>query len=72
MSWKQIKTVKDLERAIKNAPISHVRKCLLAIAKDFLVGEDGRLVADKDLGADFIGEVGINLLSYGFWPESYN
>ena len=66
---KPIKTVKDLERAINAAPESSVRACLRRIALEAFAEDDGTLNPDKELGADFIGEVVLHLEASGFKPD---
>jgi len=66
---KPIKTVKDLERAINVAPEFSVRACLQRIALEAFAESDGTLNPDKELGADFIGEVVTHLEDARLKPD---
>lgn len=66
--FEEIKTVKALDRAIENATEEDVRTCLKRIAYEAFE-DDGELNRDKELGADFIGEVVRLLMFHGFAPK---
>jgi hypothetical protein len=71
---KTIKTPKDLDRAIRNAPVALLRRFVASVAETILLDHDEKtdtfvLNRDKDLdGADVIQYVSEHLEAYGFWP----
>ena len=69
-----IGTPNDLEKAIMLASAKDVRICLLRIAQEMLVEQEGQrytLNPDKDLSsADVVQEVTLHLQASGFWPST--
>jgi len=67
MAKKIDKKLKEMYKAIDTAPVETLRKCLTYIACEAFE-DDGEFNRDKDLGADFIGEVCNHLEAHGFVP----
>jgi len=66
----KLRTVVDLLRAIDRAPEDIVREVLKSIACSAFVDSDDKLDRNKDLGADFIGDVVTVLVEAGFAPDN--
>lgn len=64
----EIKTRADLKRALHKAPVEVIQNCLFLIANEAVGGSSETLDGNKELGADFIGEVCTHLQAHGFWP----
>jgi hypothetical protein len=73
---KPLLTPKDLDRAIRNAPVVSLRRFAKSVAETILLDHDEKtdtfvLNRDKDLdGADVIQYVSEHLEAYGFWPTN--